>query len=220
MRRARARAAGGRAAAPRSASALRTPARGGTPSRALPVTELPTRRAASSNRLGTTAGRGGSRPGTGWKGPPGSAARAPGRSRVTNLRYRTTSVDSDDRAAQPAGAVPERDRAGRGCCSSSSVGFLVRARPRRRAGPQLALALALPAYFLHGLLDLDWDFLAVSALVFFIAGALVVRPPEVRGVRAPSRCSTATGSCSLPASRSSLCGSPATGTLRRQPPWG
>src|SRR5262249_4950884 len=35
---------------------------------------------------------------------------------------------------------------------------------------------ALPAYFLHSLLDLDWDFVSVSAPVFLIAGALVVRP--------------------------------------------
>ena len=38
-----------------------------------------------------------------------------------------------------------------------SIGWLV-VRGRRRPGPQLALALALPAYFLHGLLDIDWDF--------------------------------------------------------------
>src|SRR5262249_46134403 len=57
----------------------------------------------------------------------------------------------------------------------SAIGWLV-LRGRRRPGPQLALALALPAYFLHGLLDLDWDFASVSAPVFLIAGALVVRP--------------------------------------------
>ena len=46
---------------------------------------------------------------------------------------------------------------------------------RRRSDAELALSLALPAYVLHGLLDIDWDFAAVTAPVFLIAGALVVR---------------------------------------------
>ncbi|HEY4348862.1 MAG TPA: O-antigen ligase family protein [Gaiellaceae bacterium] len=54
---------------------------------------------------------------------------------------------------------------------------------RRRPGPQLALALALPAYFLHGLLDIDWDFISVSAPVFLIAGALAVRTSTRRRPR-------------------------------------
>ena len=46
-----------------------------------------------------------------------------------------------------------------------------------RRGHQLALALVLPAYLLHSLVDIDWDFVAVSALVFLVAGALVGRSP-------------------------------------------
>jgi hypothetical protein len=54
----------------------------------------------------------------------------------------------------------------------AAVGFLLRGSWGRH-GPELALALALPAYLLHSLIDIDWDFLAVSGPVFLIAGALV-----------------------------------------------
>ena len=57
---------------------------------------------------------------------------------------------------------------------------------RRRAGPQLALALALPAYLAHGLIDIDWDFAAVTAPVFLIAGAVAARPAEARRLSAPA----------------------------------
>ena len=46
----------------------------------------------------------------------------------------------------------------------------------RRRGHELALALVLPAFLLHTLVDIDWDFVAVSALAFLVAGALVGRP--------------------------------------------
>lgn len=49
-----------------------------------------------------------------------------------------------------------------------------------RQGPELALALLLPAYLLHSLVDIDWDFVAVSAPAFLAAGALVGRPAERR----------------------------------------
>ncbi len=84
----------------------------------------------------------------------------------------------------------------------AAIGWLV-AAGRRRPGPQLALALALPAYFLHGLLDFDWDFVSVSAPVFLIAGALAVAPHRAAAARGPSRslrravCAPARSSCSL-----------------------
>jgi tetratricopeptide (TPR) repeat protein len=46
------------------------------------------------------------------------------------------------------------------------------------------LALVLPAYLLHSLVDVDWDFAAVSVPAFLIAGALAGRLP-FRG-RSPS----------------------------------
>ena len=100
----------------------------------------------------------------------------------TNLRYRTTSLDQTIEPHDlPLQFLSETGIVGGLLFLAATVWLIVRAR--RRPGPQLALALALPAYFLHGLLDLDWDFLSVTALVFFIAGALAVRPAE--GVRRP-----------------------------------
>jgi O-antigen ligase len=42
----------------------------------------------------------------------------------------------------------------------------------RRRNHELALALLLPAYLVHSLVDIDWDFVAVSAPAFLAAGAL------------------------------------------------
>jgi hypothetical protein len=50
-------------------------------------------------------------------------------------------------------------------------------RPAVRRGPELALALVLPAYLLHSLVDVDWDFAAVSVPAFLVAGALAGRAP-------------------------------------------
>ena len=59
-------------------------------------------------------------------------------------------------------------------------GSLVYAAGRRRQGPELALALALPTYLLHSLVDIDWDFVAVSAPAFLVAGALAGRRSSLR----------------------------------------
>ncbi len=40
----------------------------------------------------------------------------------------------------------------------------------------VALWLGLPAYLLHGLLEIDWDFLAVSVPFFVVLGVLLARP--------------------------------------------
>jgi O-Antigen ligase len=95
----------------------------------------------------------------------------------TNLRYRTTSLDQTIEPHDlPLQFLTETGVIGLALFGASVAWLLVRGR--RRPGPQLALALALPAYFLHGLLDVDWDFASVSAPVFLIAGALVVKPPS------------------------------------------
>ncbi|HEY6962464.1 MAG TPA: O-antigen ligase family protein [Gaiellaceae bacterium] len=57
--------------------------------------------------------------------------------------------------------------------------FLLRPSLGRR-GHELALALVLPAYLVHALVDVDWDFAAVSIPAFVAAGALAGRPPRVR----------------------------------------
>ncbi|HEV2593103.1 MAG TPA: hypothetical protein VGU02_14560, partial [Gaiellaceae bacterium] len=60
---------------------------------------------------------------------------------------------------------------------AGSVVLLLRGSLRRR-GPDLALALMFPAYLLHGLVDIDWDFVAVSAPALLVAGSLVGGPPR------------------------------------------
>jgi hypothetical protein len=96
---------------------------------------------------------------------------------VTNLRYRTSSLDQ---TIEPHN-VPLQFLSETGVIGFllllASIAWLVTAG-RRRPGPQLALALALPAYFLHSILDFDWDFASVSIPVFLIAGALVVKPSD------------------------------------------
>jgi tetratricopeptide (TPR) repeat protein len=48
----------------------------------------------------------------------------------------------------------------------------------------LALGLALPTYLLHGLLDYDWDFVAVTAPVLFATGVLLASGRPERRVTA------------------------------------
>lgn len=110
----------------------------------------------------------------GWKAAPlkGTGAGSFG---FTNERYRTSYLDmSVEPHDLPVQFLTETGIVGL-VLFVASVVWLVLAG-RRRPGPQLALALAFPAFFLHGLLELDWDFAAVSAPVFLIAGALVARP--------------------------------------------
>jgi tetratricopeptide (TPR) repeat protein len=37
----------------------------------------------------------------------------------------------------------------------------------------LALGIAVPAFLVHGLLDYDWDFVALASVVFFVLGCLL-----------------------------------------------
>jgi hypothetical protein len=60
--------------------------------------------------------------------------------------------------------------------------FLLLRGSVRRTGHELALALFLPAFLLHSLVDIDWDFAAVAIPAFVAAGALV-GGPAVRRVR-------------------------------------
>jgi hypothetical protein len=55
---------------------------------------------------------------------------------------------------------------------------------RRRGDPAaVALAIGVPLYLLHALADIDFDFVAVSAPVFFVGGLLVGLGGTVRTVR-------------------------------------
>jgi hypothetical protein len=67
--------------------------------------------------------------------------------------------------------------------------LVVRAALGRLAGEERAAALALAVaallYPLHGLVDYDWDFLAVSAPFFFTVGVLLAAGAPTRVVRRP-----------------------------------
>lgn len=62
---------------------------------------------------------------------------------------------------------------------AAGCALLVRAS-LRRPGPELALALLFPAFLVHSLVDVDWDFVAVAAPAFVAAGALAGRAPARR----------------------------------------
>jgi hypothetical protein len=79
------------------------------------------------------------------------------------------------RTAQPLTTIDDATEAGR----LAAIGALVAGFWRRR-GHELALGLILPAWFLHGLVDIDWDFVAVTGPALLVAGALVGRPPRRR----------------------------------------
>jgi tetratricopeptide (TPR) repeat protein len=96
----------------------------------------------------------------------------------TNLRLRTSSFD---RTIEP------HDLPLQFLSETGIVGFLLAAGAvllgflairRRRLPEELALALVPLAYVLHGLLDYDWDFLAVSGPALFSSGVLLARPGE------------------------------------------
>jgi tetratricopeptide (TPR) repeat protein len=117
----------------------------------------------------------------GWKEQPlvGNGA---GSFALTNLRYRTTYLDQ---ATEPHSLalqfVSETGLVGL-LLLVAAFGALIAAAGRRREH-ELALSLLLPALALHGLLEIDWDYLAVAAPAFLAAGSLAGRPG---GDRRPS----------------------------------
>jgi hypothetical protein len=68
-----------------------------------------------------------------------------------------------------------------------AVSLAVPAVRRRVRGDNAALALAVCAlaYLLHALVEIDWDFVAVSAPFFVVLGALLARPGTVLARREP-----------------------------------
>jgi tetratricopeptide (TPR) repeat protein len=114
----------------------------------------------------------------GWEEHPVAGTGA-GSFELTNLRYRSTSLDKTlEPHSLPLQFLSETGLVGF-LLFLLAAGALLRAG-RSRPGPELALALALPAYLLHGLIDVGWDYAAVSAPVFLAAGALAARPGEGR----------------------------------------
>jgi hypothetical protein len=93
---------------------------------------------------------------------------------VTNLRYRTSSLDfTTEPHDLPLQFGTETGVVGL-LVWIAAMAALLRFSWRRR-GHELALALLLPAFLLHSLIDIDWDFVAVAAPAFVAAGSLVGR---------------------------------------------
>ncbi|MDX6477264.1 MAG: hypothetical protein QOH95_2775, partial [Gaiellaceae bacterium] len=94
---------------------------------------------------------------------------------VTNLRYRGSFLDfATEPHNLPLQFLSEVGVVGLALLVGAVAVLLVRGRQRR--GHELALALLLPAFLVHSLVDIDWDFVAVSAPAFLAAGALAGRP--------------------------------------------
>jgi hypothetical protein len=90
---------------------------------------------------------------------------------VTNLRYRGSYLDyTTEPHNLPLQFLTEAGIVGLALFLLAAAALLRIAHGRRKH--ELALALLLPAYFVHSLVDIDWDFVAVSAPAFLAAGAL------------------------------------------------
>ena len=100
---------------------------------------------------------------------------------LLNLRYRTTYLDfTIEPHNLPVQVLAELGLIGLVLLVVACV-MLLRGS-FRRSGHELALALLLPAFLVHSLVDVDWDFAAVAAPAFVAAGALV-GGPAVRRLR-------------------------------------
>jgi O-antigen ligase len=90
---------------------------------------------------------------------------------VTNLLYRTSYLDfTTEPHNVPLQFLTEAGIVGLALFLLAAAALLRVAHGRQKH--ELALALLLPAYFVHSLVDIDWDFVAVSAPAFVAAGAL------------------------------------------------
>jgi O-Antigen ligase len=109
-----------------------------------------------------------------WK-QHGVAGTGTGSFELTNLRYRTSSIDdTTEPHSLPLQFLTETGLVGLVLFLAAMLAPVFAAR--RRSDAELALGLALPVYLLQGLLDINWDFAAVTAPVLLIAGALVAAP--------------------------------------------
>jgi len=99
---------------------------------------------------------------------------------LTNLRYRASYLDKTIEPHNlPLQFLTEVGVVGL-LLFVLACAALLRPAWRRPRGHELALALILPAYLVHGLVDVDWDFAAVSAPAFLVAGALAGGSPRRR----------------------------------------
>jgi len=101
---------------------------------------------------------------------------------LTNLLYRDSYLDvTTEPHNLPVQFLSEAGLVGLALFLAMCA-FLLRPGLRRvrGGGHELALALILPAFLVHSLVDVDWDFVAVSAPAFLVAGALAGRAPQRR----------------------------------------
>ena len=90
---------------------------------------------------------------------------------VTHLRQRGSFLDeTPEPHSVPLQFLAETGLVGFALYLLSAFVLLRGVRGRR--DHELALALIPIAYFVHGLVDIDWDYLAVAAPAFLVAGAL------------------------------------------------
>jgi O-antigen ligase len=93
---------------------------------------------------------------------------------VTNLLYRHSYLDyTTEPHNLPLQFLTEAGIVGLALFLLAALALLRGTHHRRKH--ELALALLLPAYLVHSLVDIDWDFVAVSAPAFLAAGALAGR---------------------------------------------
>jgi O-antigen ligase len=110
----------------------------------------------------------------GWRHAP-LAGTGAGSFHVTNLRYRDTYLDfTTEPHDLPLQFLTEAGIVGLALFLLAAW-TLVRGTWRRR-GAELAVALLFPAFLVHSLVDVDWDFAAVSIPAFLAAGATAGRP--------------------------------------------
>lgn len=95
--------------------------------------------------------------------------------KVTNIRERASFLDETTEPHNlPLQFLSETGIVGLALLAVS-LALLLRAAGRRREH-ELALSLLLPALLVHALVDVDWDFAAVSVPAFVAAGALAGGP--------------------------------------------
>jgi O-antigen ligase len=98
---------------------------------------------------------------------------------VTNLLFRRSYLDFTIEPHNiPLQFLSELGLVGLVLLVAAVVAFLRGSFHRR--GHELALALVFPAYLVHSLVDVNWDFVAVSIPAFLVAGSLVGTPAEKR----------------------------------------
>ena len=99
---------------------------------------------------------------------------------VTNLRYRTSYLDQAVEPHNlPVQFLSETGIVGAALVLLTALFFHV-GIGARRDGVKLALGLALPAFALHALVDIDWDFVALCVPIHLIAGMLAASPTRRR----------------------------------------